>query len=66
MKTIEFETDDNPISIIANKIQGCKGHETDMNKTYVIMDRMTDAVDEYFVVNEPYRQVLIKIINHQE
>lgn len=66
MKTIEFDINSNPISLIANKILGCRKAQGDKDRTVILMCRLTDGVDEDFIVNEPYRQVLMKIINTEE
>ena len=61
MELIEFEGRDGKMAIVAKHIQGVIPAKDDKAKTHIIIARLSDEVDDYFVVYEPYEKVKEKL-----
>ncbi len=64
MQFIEFTIGKQRISIVASHIQAIKEAAPEHNgKTLVILPRLNDETEEYFIVDETYREAQMMIIN---
>jgi len=66
MKLITFTTKEGDISIVLERILAIKeGHGERKGKANIIMARLSEETDDYFPVEETYREAQMMLINAQ-
>ena len=61
MQLIEFEGQERTIAINTSLIHGITKFEDDDNMTRINMARLSDSVDDDYIVKESYTDVLLKL-----